>query len=182
MPASSAIDTTVGGSGGRRSLHILTLGLQGEVFAVETARVHEVLELSHVTEVPNSRSFVRGLINVRGKVVPVADLRRRFGMEVVEFTLDTRIVVMDIHLDGETIQVGAVADRVYGVTEVAAASMEDAPRIGMKWRAEFVQAIGKQEGTFIIILDIDRVFATDEAAYLGAQGDGVASQNQEGTG
>ncbi|MBF0561389.1 MAG: chemotaxis protein CheW [Alphaproteobacteria bacterium] len=150
-------------------LQVLTIGLQDEIFAVETDRVHEVLDQVPITPVPNSRTFVRGLINVRGKVVPVADLRLRFGMKTGEVTRDTRIVVMDVFIDGEPTLVGTLADRVYAVTEVAAASMEEAPRIGMKWRAEFVRAIGKRKDEFIIILDIDRVFATDETAYIGSK-------------
>lgn len=163
MPASSAINAVPAGG----ALRVLTLGLQDEIFAVETERVHEVLDLAPITRVPNSRSFVRGLINVRGKVVPVADLRARFGMARGEMTGSTRIVVMDVLVEGELTVVGALADKVYGVTEVAAASLEDAPRIGMTWRTEFVRAIGKRGEDFIIIIDIDHVFASEDVAYVG---------------
>lgn len=173
MPASSATDLVA--EAGGAPLLILTLGLRDEIFAVETERVHEVLDLPHVTDVPNSRSFVTGLINVRGKVVPVADLRARFGMEKGVATPTTRIVVMDVLIDGEPTLVGALADKVYGVTEVAAASLEEAPRVGMTWRSEFVRAIGKRGDEFIIIIDIDRVFASEETAYVGPSSDSPES-------
>lgn len=167
MRASNATEPVSAGAATGGMLQVLTFGLQNEIFALETERVHEVLDLTTITEVPNSRPFVKGLINVRGKVVTVADLRTKFGMGEVERTLDTRIVVMEVTIDGEPTVVGALADKVYEVTEVATASMKEAPRIGMRWRAEFIRAIGKRGQEFIIILDINRVFASDEAAYVG---------------
>jgi len=142
-------------------LEILTLALQGEVFALEAACVREILDLVPVTEVPGSQAFVRGLINVRGKVVPVADLRVKFGMELEPPTVDTRIVVIEIDLDGDPTIVGIRADKVYEVTSVAAAALEETPRIGMRWRPEFIRCIGKRGGDFIIVPDIARIFATD---------------------
>ncbi|MBI1207979.1 MAG: chemotaxis protein CheW [Azospirillum sp.] len=155
------------GPGVRDAIQVLTLGLQGEVFAIETERVHEVLDLVEITRIPNSRPFIRGLINVRGKVITVTDLRTKFGMAAAARTVDTRIVVMEVRIDGEPTVVGALADRVYEVTEVAAASLEEAPRIGMRWRPEFIRAIGKRGDDFIIIADIDQVFASEEPAPRG---------------
>src|ERR1700722_12654017 len=94
---------------GDRSLEILTLSLDGEIFAVEATHVHEILDLVPITEVPNSQPFVSGLINVRGKVVPLADLRLKFGMEQKPSTIDTRIVVIEIDLDGVPTTVGILA-------------------------------------------------------------------------
>jgi purine-binding chemotaxis protein CheW len=142
------------------SLEILTMGLQGETFAVPAGIVREILDLIPVTEVPNASSFVAGLINVRGKVVPLADLRVRFGMEVKASTIDSRIVVVEIDLEGEATTVGILADKVHEVTEVTAAAIEATPRIGMRWRPEFIKGIGKRDDEFIIILDIDRIFNT----------------------
>ena len=103
--------------------------------------------------------FVNGLINVRGKVVPLADLRVRFGMEQRPPTVDTRIVVLEIELDGEPVIVGIRADKVHEVTEVAAAALQEAPKVGMRWRPEFIRCIGKRGDDFMVVLDIGRVFS-----------------------
>lgn len=165
MPRSSATEAAAGPAReAGKALQVVTLGLQGEIFAIESDRVHEVLDLVPITRIPNSRPFIKGLINVRGKVVTVTDLRTKFGMSPIAFTPDTRIVVVEVHLDGEPVVIGALADKVYEVTEVAAAALEDAPRIGMSWRPEFIRAIGKRGDDFIIVADIDQVFASEETA------------------
>jgi purine-binding chemotaxis protein CheW len=146
---------------GDRALEILTLDLQGEVFALEASCVREILDPPPITEVPGSQPFVPGLINVRGKVVPVADLRIRFGMELKPATIDTRIVVIDVDIEGEPTMVGIRADKVHEVTEVTAAALEEAPRIGMRWRPEFIRCIAKRGADFIIVPDIARIFAAD---------------------
>ena len=159
MRASSAIEAAADDRG---SVQVLTLGLGGEIFAIETERVREVLDLIPITRIPNSRPFIKGLINVRGKVITVTDLRVKFGMPPAATTPDTRIVVTEVQVGGEPTLVGALADRVYEATELPAASMEDVPRIGMRWRSEFIRAIGKRGDDFIIIADIDQVFASDD--------------------
>ncbi|MEI7606342.1 MAG: chemotaxis protein CheW [Rhodospirillaceae bacterium] len=161
MRDSSAIKA---GAPAGEALQVLTLGLGGEIFAIETERVREVLDLIPITRIPNSRPFIKGLVNVRGKVITVTDLRVKFGMPPAPHTADTRIVVTEIQVAGETTLVGALADRVYEATELPAASMEDVPKIGMRWRTEFIRAIGKRGDDFIIIADIDQVFASQDAA------------------
>lgn len=143
---------------GKRSLEVLTLTLQGEKFALEAGRVQEILDLVNVTEVPGGPAFLNGLVNVRGKVVPLADLRLKFEMAPTPPTIDTRIIVINILLDGEMTTVGLLADKVHEVTEMNAELLEDTPRIGMRWRPEFIRCIGKHGGDFIAVLDIDRVF------------------------
>jgi len=159
MPDSNDIEI---GAGDGSALQVLTLGLGGEIFAIETERVHEVLDLVPITRIPNSRRFIKGLINVRGKVITVTDLRVKFGMPPAATTADTRIVVTEIQVGGEPTLIGALADRVYEATELPAASMEDVPRLGMRWRSEFIRAIGKRGDDFIIIADIDQVFAASD--------------------
>lgn len=149
------------------ALQVLTLGLEDETFALETELVHEVLDRVPITEVPNSRPSLRGLINVRGKVVPVVDLRRKFGMAAAETTADSRVIVLEIELKGQPALVGLLADRVFEVMELPAASLEAAPAIGMRWRSEFIRAIGKRGGDFIIVLDINRVFASEDSPLQG---------------
>ena len=147
---------------GRDAIEVLTLELQGEIFALEATQVYEILDQTSVTEVPGSHPFISGLVNVRGKVVPLADLRLKFGMEQTAPTIDTRIVVTDIVLDGEPITVGILADKVNEVTELTAAVLQETPKIGMKWRPEFIRCIGKRGSEFIAILDIDRIFADSD--------------------
>ena len=145
------------------SMKALTLRLQDELFAVEAGSVREILDLVPITEVPNASPFVSGLINVRGRVVPLADLRVMFGMDRPEPDEDTRIVVMEVDIDGEPTVAGILADKVHDVTDIEAASIEEAPRVGMRWRPEFIRGIGKRNGGFIIIPDLGRIFETQGA-------------------
>jgi purine-binding chemotaxis protein CheW len=149
---------------GNKSLEVLTLDLEGETFAVEAVHVREILDLVPITEVPHSQAFVGGLINVRGKVVPLADLRIKFGMEQRPPTVDTRIVVIELELDGEPVTVGIRADKVHEVTEVLASALQETPKIGTRWRPEFIRCIGKHGDDFMVVLDIVRVFATPSGA------------------
>ncbi|ABC22201.1 chemotaxis protein CheW [Rhodospirillum rubrum] len=157
---------------GGRSLEVLTLGLAGEIFAIEASHVREILDLVPITEVPNSAAFVSGLINVRGKVVPLADLRLKFGMEQKPPTIDTRIVVIEVLVDGDPLIVGIRADKVYEITQVAAGALEETPRIGMRWRSDYITCIGKRDADFIVVLDIGRIFSQgesrDEAIFAGS--------------
>lgn len=141
-------------------LEVLTVDLEGETFALEASCVHEILDLVPVTEVPDARPFVNGLINVRGKVVPLADLRLKFGMEPAPPTIDTRIVVIEVEIDGEPTTVGVRADKVHEVTQLTRASLSDTPRLGMRWRPEFIRCIGRRQGDFVIVLDIGRIFSS----------------------
>jgi purine-binding chemotaxis protein CheW len=140
-------------------LVVLTLELQGEIFAIPATQVREILDMVAVTDVPGADPFVNGLINVRGRVVPLADLRRKFAMEPCAATIDTRIVVIEVALDGEPIIVGIRADKVYEVTELPASSLEETPRLGLRWRPEFITCIGKRDGAFIAVLDMAQVFS-----------------------
>ena len=142
------------------SMNALTIRLDDELFAVEASQVREILDLVPITEVPNAPAFVGGLINVRGRVVPLADLRVMFGMERPEPDEDTRIVVMEVNIGGEHSVAGILADKVHDVTDIEAASIEEAPKVGMRWRPEFVKGIGKRNGGFIIIPDMERIFET----------------------
>ncbi len=139
----------------------LTLRLQDEVFAIEAESVREILDMVPITEVPNAKPFVGGLINVRGRIVPLADLRVLFGMDRGPPDVNTRIVVIETDLDGEPTIAGILADRVHNVTEIETASIEEAPKIGMRWRPEYVRGIGKSGDDFIIIPDIARILSPE---------------------
>src|SRR5215468_2178473 len=145
---------------------ILTVRLGGEVFAIPAGVVREILDLRRVTPVPTAPAFVCNLINVRGRVVPLADLRLRFGMPAAEPSMDTRIVVLEVDLEGEPTTVAVLADKVYEVTQLDEIVSGDIPRIGSRWRPELVAAIGRRNGQFVMVLDVDKVFAADGDVYL----------------
>lgn len=140
----------------------LTFRLEGELFAVEVAKVREVLDLVPITKVPRAPNYMRGMINVRGNVVPVVDLHAKFGMATAQTTRDTRIIVMEVEVQGEALVVGAIADAVHEVTELETKSIEAVPRIGMRWNTEFMKGIGKRNERFVILLDVNRVFSSGE--------------------
>ena len=146
----------------------LTFKLDAEMFALDVSQVREVLDLTKITKVPRSEEFMRGVINVRGSIVPVVDIRLKFGMPEAERTVNTRIVVMEIDLEEEEVVLGALADSVHDVMEIDPDQIEPAPKIGGKWRTEFIKGIGKLDDQFMIILDIDRVFSSDELAMVQA--------------
>ena len=153
------------------SLHqYLTFRLGEEMFALDVSQVREILDVTTITKVPRSPAFMRGVINVRGSVVPVVDLSLKFGMEKIERTLDTRIVVMEISLDGEITVIGALADAVHNVMEMETSQIEAAPKIGAKWNTEFIRGIGKHDNEFIIILDVDRIFSVGELSMVQPHG------------
>jgi len=136
----------------------LTFKLDEEVFAVDVAKVREILDFTTITKVPQTPDFMRGVINLRGSVVPVVDMRLKFGMSQTGKTVNTCVIVMEIALGGETTIVGSLADSVQEVLELEPEQIEPAPRIGTKLRTEFIKGMGKHNEQFIIILDIDKVF------------------------
>jgi len=154
------------------TVQYLTFKLDDETFAVDVAKVREILDFSTVTKVPQTPDFMRGVINLRGSVVPVVDMRLKFGMSETAKTVNTCIIVMEITLDDETAVVGALADSVQEVLELEPENIEPAPRIGTKLNTDFLVGMGKQNETFIMILNIDKVFTLDE---LSAVQEGIAA-------
>ncbi len=153
-------------------MQALVFELGGEIFAIDAAQVREILDEVPITQVPNARPFVDGLINVRGRVVPLADLRVAFGMARSEMDQDSRIVVIEIELDDEPTIVAIYADRVHDVTDIETAAIEEAPKVGMRWRAEYVHGIGKRGDSFVIHPALGRIFMMESG--LG----GVAEANE----
>lgn len=148
-----------GSAASAQAQEVVTLDLDGEVFAVDALLVREILDLVPVTTVPNSLDFVGALINVRGKVVPVADLRVIFGMARRAPTLDTRIIVLETMIEGDPTAVGILADKVHEVTVIETADVEETPRIGMRWDPRYIRCIGKRADDFIIVLDVEAILA-----------------------
>jgi purine-binding chemotaxis protein CheW len=146
----------------------VTFKLDEEIFALEINQVREVLDYTKTTKVPQTPKFMRGVINLRGSVVPVVDLRMKFGMTETPQTVDTRIVIVEIVVDGETTVLGALADSVSEVIELEPDRIGPAPRIGARLRTEFIKGMGRRNDEFIIILDIDQVFSLDELSVVQA--------------
>jgi purine-binding chemotaxis protein CheW len=145
----------------------LSFNLDDEVFALDISKVREVLEYTTVTKVPQTPAFMKGVINLRGSVVPVIDMRLKFGMSVTEKTINTCVIIVEINLDGATTVLGAMADSVQEVFELEADQIEPAPEIGTRLNTEFIKGMGKRnDNDFIIILDIDKVFSSEEVAMV----------------
>ena len=138
-------------------LQVLMVGLGNEIFAIETDMVREIIDPVPVTRVAGARSFLPALINVRGNVIPLADLRIRFGMARTSQTPDTRIVVVEVEIDGDPVTLGLLADKVYEVTEVSTRHMQQTPRLGSHWRPEFIRFITKWNDEFVIVPDMARI-------------------------
>jgi len=146
----------------------LTFKLDDEVFALDISKVREVLDFTAITKVPRTPDFMRGVINLRGSVVPVVDLRLKFGMCKTEQTVNTCIIITEVGVDGETTVLGALADSVQEVMELGPDQIEPAPKIGTKLNTQFIMGMGKQNERFVIMLDIDKVFSTEEITMVQA--------------
>ncbi len=144
----------------------LTFRLAEEVYALDIGKVREVLDFTTATKVPRTPDFMRGVINLRGSVVPVVDLRLKFGMSATEKTVNTCVIITEVTVDGDTTILGCLADSVQEVLDLDAEHIAPAPRIGTRLKTEFIKGMGKQSEHFIIILDIDKVFSTDELALV----------------
>ena len=146
----------------------MTFKLGDELFAIDVAQVREVLEVPPITKVPTAPAYMRGVVNVRGQATPAVDLRLRFGLPAVADTVNSRIIVMELELDGESTVLGGIADSVHEVIELEPGNVNPPPRIAMRWRSEFIQGMGKRGDDFIIILDMAGVFSSEELAVAGA--------------
>ena len=151
----------------------LTFRLGEEVFALEISQVREVLDYTQITRVPRMPAFMRGVINLRGSVVPVVDLRLKFGMTRTENSVNTCVIITEVTVDGDTTVLGALADSVQEVLDLDAEHIAPAPRIGTKLRTEFIKGMGKRGDEFIIILDVDKVFSADELSLVQARESGA---------
>jgi purine-binding chemotaxis protein CheW len=147
----------------------LTFKLGNEIFATDVAKVREVLDLTTITKIPRTPDFMAGVINLRGSVVPVVDLRLCFDMSKTESTRNTCIVVVEVLLENESTVIGALTDSVEEVIDLEPDQIQPAPRIGTQIRTDFIKGMGKRDTQFIVILDIDRVFSAEELAVVRGQ-------------
>lgn len=140
----------------------LTFKLDDEIYAIDIMKIREVLEFEKVAKVPKTPEFMRGVINLRGGVVPVIDLKLKFGMDKTIKTVDTCIIIFEIVLDNELTVLGALTDSVQEVIEILPNSIEPAPKIGTRLKTDFIKGMGKLDEEFVMILDIDKVFSEAE--------------------
>ena len=152
------------------SRQYVTFLLDEELFGVEVARTREILSLTPVTKVPQTPEYLLGVINLRGQVVSVIDMRLKLGMVAQDETEDSCILVVEVQVDGEPIIVGALADAVREVLEIRSDQIEPPPRLGTRLNTEFINGMGKVGEEFLILLNIDRVFNSDELAVVQGVG------------
>ncbi|BDX39357.1 chemotaxis protein CheW [Tenuifilaceae bacterium CYCD] len=144
----------------------LTFKLGDEEFAAHVGKVLNILEMTKITQVPKAPDYLKGVINLRGAVLPVIDARIKFGMPETEYTTNTCIIVLDIDLDGESVHVGAIVDSVQAVLEIDNNQIMPLPTLGSRYKSEFIIGMAKIDEKFIIILNMDAVFSIDEITSL----------------
>ncbi|MEP6583529.1 MAG: chemotaxis protein CheW [Ginsengibacter sp.] len=144
----------------------LTFKLDDELFAINVSKVLEILEVKPITKIPKSPSFMKGVINLRGNILPVIDTRNKFCMQPEDFTIDTCIIVLSINAETELLLVGAIVDSVQKVIDIAAESIQPSSSMGAIYREDFINGIAKVGEDFIMILNIDKVFSAEEIAIM----------------
>ncbi|HQL90229.1 MAG TPA: chemotaxis protein CheW [Syntrophales bacterium] len=138
----------------------LTFSLAGEEYGIGILKVREIIGMMPITPVPRTPDFVKGVINLRGKVIPVIDLRLRFGLEAAAYTERTCIIVVEILGDAGAVPMGIVVDAVSEVLSIRGGDIENTPAFGVKLNTDFILGMAKTEGSVKILLDIDRVLGT----------------------
>lgn len=144
----------------------LTFSLAGEEYGIGILKIKEIIGMMPITTVPQTPEFVKGVINLRGKVIPVIDLRLRFGMDAIDYTERTCIIVVEIDGSAGTVQIGIVVDAVSEVLNVNAEDVEETPTFGAKLNTDYILGMAKMEGGVKILLDIDRVLSGEEIEFL----------------
>lgn len=144
----------------------VTLGLGAEVFAVPVEYVREILDYAPPFAIPDGPDYLLGLTDVRGRATPTLDLRLKLGLPAVPPTLSTRILVLDVPIEGRELSLGLVADRVIEVVSFAADRVEPAPEIGVPWRSDYIRGVVRQESGFVVLFDLARLLTSQEAAAL----------------
>jgi len=156
----------------------LSFKLDEEEFALDISKVREVLDFTKITKVPQTPDFMKGVINLRGVVVPVVDLNKKFGIKDTEKTVNTRIIIGEIEIEGDHMVLGILADSVHEVMELEPGHIEPAPKVGTRLITEFLKGMGKRDEEFVMILDIDKIFSTEELSRVKQTKPNPAPQNE----
>lgn len=146
----------------------VTLGLGRELFAVPVEAVREILDMRPVFRMPEAPPYLAGLINVRGRAVPVIDLRIKLGLPPAPADESTRILVLDIAIGDRRLSLGLIADRVLEVAPLGGSEITPPPDIGAQWNSAYIQGVGRRGDSFVIIFDLSRLFSTADVALIGA--------------
>ena len=144
----------------------LSFVLGGETYGVSILVIKEILEYNEPTIVPMMPSFIRGVINLRGSVVPVVNLSIRLGKSTTEIAKRTCVVIIEVKHEGETMEVGVVVDAVNEVMDIAPDNIDSAPNFGVNIRTDFIQGMGRVDGKFVVLLNIDHVLSIKELSVL----------------
>jgi purine-binding chemotaxis protein CheW len=162
-----AADNLPAENAGQEAQQYLTFMLGGEVFAIGILHIKEIIEYGQLTGVPMMPEFIRGVINLRGAVVPVVDLASRFGGKPSQVTRRSCIVILELAVEAETRVIGVVVDAVNEVLEISRADIEPPPSFGTRIRTDFIEGMGKVQEKFVIILNVNNVLSTEDIAVIG---------------
>ncbi|MDP4266496.1 MAG: chemotaxis protein CheW [Bacteroidota bacterium] len=157
----------------------LAFRLDEEIFAVGVAKVLEILEMQPITKVPKTPKYMRGVINMRGEVIPVIDTRLKFNMLMTEDTIRTVIIVLELQIRNKKVVLGAIADSVKEVLEITDNEIREVPEIGSKYNTEFITGMVKSGEYFIMILDIDKVFSSEDVISVSNE-NFISEEDNEG--
>jgi purine-binding chemotaxis protein CheW len=152
----------------------LTFKVGEEEFGAHVSQVLNILEMTRITEVPKTPDYMKGVINLRGTVLPIIDTRLKFGLPEAKYTSNTCIVVMDLDFNGDTVHIGAIVDEVLSVVEIEEGQIEPPPGIGNKYKSDFIFGMAKVREEFVMLLDMQKVLSSGEIADL-------ADQTKQGT-
>ncbi|MGE0743676.1 MAG: chemotaxis protein CheW [Rhodospirillales bacterium] len=147
-------------------LQYVTLGVDREVFAIPVANVQEILDMQPIARLPHAPDYLLGIIDVRGRGVPVIDLRTKIGLPVAEATASTRILVIEVEIEQRALLLGLVADRVFEVTGLDNDQVEPPPEIGRRWRSDSIKGVGRRRSEFVVVFDIVKLIAADALDLL----------------
>lgn len=147
----------------------VTLGIDNEVFAVPVEAVREILDVKPVVRLAGAPPYLAGLIDVRGSAVPVIDLRTKLGLPRVEPTENTRLLVLEVSVGGRDLVLALVTDRVFEVAGFPRVQIEPPPDIGLSWHSDYISGVCSRDESFVILLNLGRLFSSEEAAFLGSQ-------------
>lgn len=144
----------------------LTFRLGKEDFGVHVSQVLNILEMTRITEVPKTPDYMKGVINLRGKVLPVIDTRVKLAMPDTEYTSQTCIIVLDLDIDGNPVNIGAIVDEVLSVIEIEKSQIEPPPNLGDQYQSEFIYGMARAENDFIMMLDMQNVVSFNDLEKL----------------
>ena len=147
----------------------ITFKIGDELFAIDVCQVREVIDLSPIARVPTAPDYLRGVVNVRGKAIPVVDLRLKFGLPEVATTVNTRILIFELDLAGERCVMGGLADSVHDVIELARADIEPPPTMAARWRADIIHGLARRGQEFVMLLDMSRVFVDADLSAVDSR-------------